>query len=165
MRKSQLITQGYVELVKHKMFIHDPNQKTILRDVELACAKFLAVYEEELNAQSSAACGLDALHVFAIGIIFSRLTTADETSDLQSADLHRNRRQRAYQCVNILTLLSMRYSAVRSLRDILTEQLMSLTSSGRVAPPQNLRELVRGSDVSISSQLHSLIFSEVGLIG
>lgn len=151
LQQSYLYTLGFIELLKTLAHPEDPDCKTIIHPAEQEFCTFLDLFEAQLTTHSSAPAALDGHHVFAIGVVLtSRLRMTDENSFPQL--------QHISQCVNILTMLSTRYTAVRSLRDVLAELVNIVTRYAQQFSYERLRTLVSRSEVAISSKLQSLIF-------
>lgn len=154
-----LYTYGLVELIKNPSFIHDAEQIMTLINIEHEFADHLKRVEEQLVTQSSAPAGLDSLHIFAIGVILlSRLGHPSASEPLSSREI---RLQHISQAINILTLLSARYSSVRSLRDILAEFRSVLSSPSRIASFDRLQLLISTSEIRVPGRLQRLMFGSL----
>lgn len=149
-RNVQLYAASLVELFKCSAVTANPNCKMIVREAEKIFANYLALAEDQLVSRISMPDSLSVLQIFAIGIIMCRLQSLGQSTQQQTA----------YQAINILTLLSIRYSFARGLRDILMECLMTIVGAERQEPSTRLRSLVAKSEIFISGQVQAIIFHE-----
>ncbi|KAH8726124.1 hypothetical protein GQ44DRAFT_726476 [Phaeosphaeriaceae sp. PMI808] len=155
---SQLLSHGYMELLKCPSINLDPEHSLILGDAKRAFTTYLDLLEAHLNSQSGAASVFAAFYVFAIGISLIRLNT-QAISDFETRATNPPiQGQNQYQALNILTVLSIRYSSVRSLRDIVAEYMVVARGLDHPARQERLRALVMGSDIFIPSHLRNVIF-------
>ena len=90
------------------------------------------------------------MQVFAIGIIICRLYILG----------HVAQQRVAYHAVNILTLLSTRYSYARGFRDVLMECLITAVSPEQQEPNTRLRDLVGRLEVQMPSKLEIMIYGK-----
>jgi hypothetical protein len=157
---ASLLTRGYMELLKQRRFFTDPDRPAVLSEAIDEFATYLCALEEQIAAHAGAVPALEALHVFAMGVVF-----ATQTPSVGNQDLHRSpalqqgaqTAARLLQTLNILTLMSARYSAVRSLREIIAELQRTLNQPQSL---DRLRLLVACSEVVISDEVKGLLFRE-----
>jgi hypothetical protein len=157
---ASLLTRGYMELLKQRRFFTDPDRTAVLSEAMDEFATYLCALEEQIAAHAGAVPALEALHVFAMGVVFATQTPSAGNQDLHRSPALQQGTQtaaRLLQTLNILTLMSARYSAVRSLREIIAELQRKLNQ------PQSLdrvRLLVACSEVVISDEVNGLLFRE-----
>jgi hypothetical protein len=157
---ASLLTRGYMELLKERRFFTDTDRPTVLSEAMDEFTTYLCALEEQIAAHAGAVPALEALHVFAMGVVF-----ATQTPSVDSQDLHRSpglqqgaqTAARLLQTLNILTLMSARYSAVRSLREVIAELQRTLHRS---QSQDRLRLLVACSEIVISEEVKGLLFRE-----
>lgn len=151
LRRINLLTQGYVELIKRNSFSNDLDQDMVLDEAAMAFASYLDIFEEHVTIARATPSSLDLLHIFAMGSILCRLGNADNPVQ----------RQKTHQAINILTILSTRYSSARSLRDILMECLMDSTGVNIATMHQRLHELIEKSEICVSDQLQGILLGRI----
>ncbi|KAJ4354125.1 uncharacterized protein N0V89_005858 [Didymosphaeria variabile] len=147
-----LCSKAYVQLLQSERFLHDLDRASILKQVMGVFDSYLEKVEEQLsNPQSGAIAGLEALHIFAIGVI---LATRPDLQNVRDPQQNANVQTIISQVQIGLTLLSTRYSVVRTYRDIVLElQRININSSS----VEKLRSLVAVSELSVPIQLQNLI--------
>jgi hypothetical protein len=152
-RVIDLCSKAYVEVLQNKLFFHDLDRASIVNQITEVFGSYLERIEEQLNdPQSGAIPGLEALHIFAIGVILAAHPLAQTLGDQQ--------RDPALQVIMSqvqtgLTLLSTRYSVVRTYRNIILELQRVTTLS---VSTEKLRSLVTDSDLAVPTRLQHLIF-------
>lgn len=111
--------------------------------------------EEQLTDQQNGAVpGLEALQVFAVGVISATSLQTSSSGDL----LHDATVQaKLLQVQNCLTLFSMRYPIMRKCRDIVVELQRLATHYGSL---ERLRNLVAASELAIPSAIQRLILRD-----
>ena len=137
-----------MELLKQHEFLNDSERANILNQAIQEFGSYLGKIEEQLTEQQQGAVpGLEALEVFAIGVI---LATSEElrVNDLKEEVL--------LQVQNCLTLFSVRFPVARKYRAIVVE---AQSSPGHSRSSSKLRDLVSESDLAIPSQIQRLIFA------
>jgi hypothetical protein len=147
---AQAYAAGLVELFKHNVVTTAPSSKMIITETEEVFTRYLAFLEEQLMARAHAPTTLNPMQVFAIGIIMCRLHILG----------HIVQQRAAYHAVNILTLLSTRYSYVRGFRDVLMECLMTTVSPEQQEPNTRLHDLVGRLEIPMPSKLETMIFGK-----
>ncbi|PSN74169.1 hypothetical protein BS50DRAFT_9486 [Corynespora cassiicola Philippines] len=159
LQKAYLFTRGYVELLKQSSVDIDPDHRKVVCEAESEFLHYLKLLETHLDSHSGAISALEAIHVFAIGIISftGRITTQDTLPSGEAGYSPLTQHRRLSQLVNLLTLLATRYSAVRSLRDILMELLVTHADPSRRASNERLRELIGRSEILISNQIQTIL--------
>lgn len=147
-RIRNLLVKAFVELLKQHKFLNDLERVNILNQVISEFGSYLGEIEEQLTEkQHGAVPGLEALEVFAIGVI---LAISEEFRGNES------REKILYQVQNCLTLFSVRYPMVRKYHTIVTE---ARSSSARGSSSSKLRDLVADSDLAIPRQIQRLVFA------
>jgi hypothetical protein len=135
----------------------------ILLGAEPDVEQFLRVLEESLLQQHTAPSPLDAFHTFACGILVMQLPMKIDGNMIvaEQTALRLVTRQRTIsRAVSILTVLSVRYPPVRSLRDVLAEYHSVCMREQQLASSEHLRELIEKSEISISTQLQNLVLGD-----
>lgn len=139
-----LSARAYVELLKQPSWLGDPDRTSIVDEAFEDFSSYLNATEEKLVSNTGAVASIDALLLFSVGVIIAG-TTQERPDNVP----------KLAKVSNALTLLSLRYSATISLRDIILElQQYALPTHSR----DRLRVLVQNSEVVISEQLQLLIF-------
>lgn len=147
-RIGDLLVKAHVELLKQHVFLSDLERTDILNQVIREFGFYLGKIEEQLTEhQRGAVPGLEALQVFAIGVI---LATAE---DLRANEAYP---ETMLQVQNCMTLFSVRYPIVRKYRTIIVEAQRS--SKGAGSSPR-LRDLVSELDLAIPSQIQRLLLN------
>ncbi|OSS43833.1 hypothetical protein B5807_11614 [Epicoccum nigrum] len=146
-------TKGYsaslVELCKYFTIAEKAGSSIILDEINETFGKFLVSFEDKLISKVSTPTSMDVMLVLAIGTIICRLCALGHTAQHQAA----------YQAINILTLLSTRYTHARGFRDILMELVMGGTGAER-QPSARLCELIEKVESQLPSRIEALILSQ-----
>jgi hypothetical protein len=154
---ASLLTRGYVELLKQPRFFHDLDRKTVLKEAMDEFSTYLGQLEEKISSHAGAVPALEALHVFTMGVLFATQDHSSESPILHYSPSIQHSSQtasRLLQTLNILTLLSSRYAAIRSLRDIISELQKSIHQS---RSQDRLRLLIACSEIVISDPIQGLL--------
>jgi hypothetical protein len=138
--QEQLYSRGLVELLKSPLLADDVGRNTVMEHAEEQFAKHVDLFEGCFTSQNGSPDCLEGHLVFAIGVI---IATQPPNSERQG---------RIFQCVNSLTMLSTRYSAVQGLRNVLAALQFRSTSN------EHLRIAVYRSEIAVSRKLQRLIF-------
>ncbi|KAL5113489.1 hypothetical protein ACEQ8H_008625 [Pleosporales sp. CAS-2024a] len=156
--KVTLLARGFVELLKCALFFADPDRAEVSTQVMDCFSQFIEGLENQINAQSGAVPSMDAVTIFAIGVLVWKHI-------LPEGDIAMTRfkaGQILSHVQDILTTLAARQPAVRSLRNIIS----ALNRSGTVSDSQqDLRLLVTKSEMVISRQIQALLFHPTFLTG
>ena len=159
---ASLMTRGLMELLKDPRFFTDQDRPAVLHQAMNEFDTYLCALEDKIAATSGAVPALEALHVFAIGVVFATQTsTLNNPAFVGNPGLrHISQTQaRLFQTLNILTLMSARYAAVRGLREIIAELQRTLNRPD-LYDRMNLRLLVRCSEIVISDEVKRLLYDE-----
>lgn len=141
-----LLARAYVELCKQPLFLIDPDRTSIIDEVFQDFSHYLDAVEEKLVSGLGAVPSLDAILIFSIGVIIATSTPG-----------HANNASDLFKVSNALALLSSRYAAVRSLRDVMLE----LQQTGPLRQSQGkLRALVVKSEIVVSDKLQLLMLGD-----
>lgn len=159
-RVVELCSKAYVQLLQNECFFPDPDRVNVFNQVIDVFKSYLEKTEGQLNdPQSGAMAGLEALHVFAIGVI---LASHPHTQPLGDHQQDTTTHIMLSQIQTALTLLSTRYSVVRTYRNIVSELQRGAGLPGSV---DKLRSLVIASDLAIPVRLQRLILGTASGIG
>lgn len=139
-----------VELCKYSITKSRPISSMIVSKIAVRFNNFLAALEDQLISRARAPTSLNGLLVFAIGVIMCRLPSIEQTA----------KQQTTYQAINILTLLSTRFSYARGLRDILMELMMTAVGAELHQPSARLRELIYKLDIQLPSRIEMMILGK-----
>ncbi|KAJ4287782.1 hypothetical protein N0V90_012486 [Kalmusia sp. IMI 367209] len=148
----------YVELLKSEIFFLDSHRASVLSQATEEFASYLDYLEEQLNAQSGAVASLEALHIFAIGVLLAMKTSQSVSFDSRAIQPDSNLQKMILQVQNVLTLLSTRYSVVRKFRDIISELHRCILGTSSRA---NLHALVAASELAVPRQIQTLLLGDV----
>jgi hypothetical protein len=141
--QNSLYVRGLIELLKSPDFANDPGRGMVIEHAEKAFPIYLDLLDAHLSRQENAPSNLDGHHVFAIGVILSSQVLTEEGQ------------KHVFRCISILTVLSIRYAAVRSLRDVLIELKSHPISD------LDLRNLITNSEIAVSRKMQGLIFGNL----
>ena len=141
---------GLVELFKYSVVTESSNCRMIVTETAEVFTKFLVSFEDQLISKTSAPTSLDGVLVLAIGAILCRLHATAQIAQQQAA----------YQAINILTLLSTRYSYARDLRDILMELLVTAVGTEQQQPSARLRDLTDKVELQLPSRIENMILTK-----
>jgi hypothetical protein len=161
--RSQLLVRGVIELIKQPYSKRNSEWSMILHESESDLVDYFNLLEDNLLTQAGAPSGLEAFHVFSSAVVMMQLPMDAESSSRLGnySPLTLAARQRTIsQAVNILTMLTVRYPPIRSLRDVLVEYQAVSTSQARPTSVERLRSLITCSEISISNQMRRLILGE-----
>lgn len=148
--KTTLLTRAFVELLKHSSFLNDPDRQEVVHQIMPYFFQFIDNLENQINSQSGAVANLDAVIVFTIGVLISKQTPGENPVGTSI-----DRSLRLSQVQNILAMLTARQPVVRGLRDIISALQRSTISD----ESQRLRSLVASSEIVISRQVQTLLFT------
>jgi hypothetical protein len=144
-------TKGYaaslVELCKYFTITEKVGSSMIFDEINETFNRFLVSFEDKLISKVSTPTSMDVMLVLAIGTIICRLYTLGHTAQHQAA----------YQAINILTLLSTRYTHARGFRDILMELVMGGTDAEPRQPSARLCDLIEKVESQLPSRIEMLI--------
>ncbi|XP_014555425.1 hypothetical protein COCVIDRAFT_38782 [Bipolaris victoriae FI3] len=146
-----MLVRGLIEIVKRLSLQNDQNWNLILCGAEPDIENYLNLLETQLLEQRCAPAAFDAFDVFAVGVMIMQ-------SRMQTAARIAARKGIVSQAINVLTMLSMRYSPVRSLRDVLSECHAISTDNRQLSSSSHLRGLIDRSEICISKPLQDMIF-------
>ncbi|EMD61739.1 hypothetical protein COCSADRAFT_174061 [Bipolaris sorokiniana ND90Pr] len=146
----QMLVRGLIEIVKRISFQSDQNWNLILCGAEPDIENYLNLLETQLLEQRCAPTAFDAFDVFAAGVMIMQLR-------MQTAARTAARKSIVSQAINVLTMFSMRYPPVRSLRDVLSEYRAISMDSRQLSSPSHLRDLLGRSEICISKPLQDMI--------
>ncbi|EUC41935.1 hypothetical protein COCMIDRAFT_39968 [Bipolaris oryzae ATCC 44560] len=146
----QMLVRGLIEIVKRISFQNDQNWNLILCGAEPDIENYLNLLETHLLEQRCAPVAFDAFDVFAAGVIIMQ-------SRMQTMARIAARKSLVAQAINVLTILSMRYPPVRSLRDVLSEYRAISIDNRQLSSPSHLRDLIDRSEICISKPLRNMI--------
>ncbi|PVI00958.1 hypothetical protein DM02DRAFT_671638 [Periconia macrospinosa] len=149
-----LSARGYVELLKNPSFLLDPDRPKVIGQSIEYFVRYIDNVENQLNSQAAAVPSLDAITFFTIGVIISRFTPAEESTNILF-----DASMKVSQISNILSMLATRHAPIRSLRDILSA-LQRPTHS--LEFKQHLQSLTANSEIVISTSIRNLILEEGG---
>jgi hypothetical protein len=144
-------TKGYaaslVELCKYFTITEKVGSSMIFDEINETFNRFLVSFEDKLISKVSTPTSMDVMLVLAIGTIICRLYALGHTAQHQAA----------YQAINILTLLSTRYTHARGFRDILMELVMGGTDAEPRQPSARLCDLIEKVESQLPSRIEMLI--------
>jgi hypothetical protein len=160
---SQLLVRGIIELIKQPISKRSSEWSMILLRSEPDLFEYLNLLEDNLLTQAGAPSGLEAFHVFAAAVLVMQLPGDTEPSvmlDSQIAITLAARQSAISKAINILTMLTVRYPPIRSLRDVLVEYQAVSTSRAQPKAGERMRNVIQFSEVTISSHVRSLILGD-----
>lgn len=152
----RLLAHGYLQILKQPRFDHDADRLLVAQEAEVGLSKYLNCITTALECEDEVCSVLDGLHVFTTGLVFMWLSKRDFTRESPNSAVYctqTRQKQESYRALNALTMISMRYSAIRSLRDILAAVLAVPTGL------EQIRSLVDSSEIQISPQLQYFLFA------
>lgn len=162
--QSQLLVRGLIELIKRPHSKSSVEWGMILHDAESDLTDYLSLLEDYLLKQAGAPCALDAFQVFAAAVMIMQLLNGsvfDMALNEFAASVFAARQRSVSQAINILTMLSVRYPAIRGPRDVLVEyRIISTASNHQLASRTRLHELIARSEVMISTHMQRLILGD-----
>lgn len=138
---------GLVELSKYCTITEDFSRKMMIEEMEEVFTRYLASFEDNLISQAGAPTSMDVMLVLATGAIMCRLHALGYIAQQHTA----------YQAINILTLLSTRYSYARGLRDVLMESLLNTTGTGSQQPSARLCELIAKVELQLPTRTEMIL--------
>jgi hypothetical protein len=160
---SQLLVRGLIELIKQPISKRSSEWSMILHGSESDLVDYLNLLEDHLFTQAGAPSGLEAFHVFAAAVLIMQLPRDVDPSVMMENHIAcalATRKSTISRAINILTMLTVRYPPIRSLRDVLVEYQAVSTSRARSTWEERMRNIIEFSEVTISSQVRRLILGD-----
>jgi hypothetical protein len=162
LQQSQLLIRGFIELIKQPSSRSSEHWAMILHGAAPDIVDYFTLFEKHLLKQGGAPSAFDALDVFGASVIIMQLPMrnalgmGEHTQDIIAA------RQRSIaQAINILTMLSVRYTPARSLRNVLSEYRTVSVGEQLAGSSDRLRDLIGQTEISISHHMQDVILSSL----
>ncbi|KAJ5020288.1 hypothetical protein J3E73DRAFT_395633 [Bipolaris maydis] len=146
----QMLVHGLIEIVNRISFQNSQNWNLILCGAEPDIENYLNLLETQLLEQRCAPAAFDAFDVFAAGVMIMQLR-------MQITARIAARKSLVSQAINVLTMLSMRYPPIRSLRDVLSEYRAISIDNQQHLSLSHLRDLIDRSEICIPRPLQDMI--------
>ncbi|KAJ6270679.1 hypothetical protein PSV08DRAFT_351488 [Bipolaris maydis] len=156
----QMLVHGLIEIVNRISFQNSQNWNLILCGAEPDIENYLNLLETQLLEQRCAPAAFDAFDVFAAGVMIMQLRMVHEPDVNLAEQITARiaaRKSLVSQAINVLTMLSMRYPPIRSLRDVLSEYRAISIDNQQHLSLSHLRDLIDRSEICIPRPLQDMI--------
>lgn len=155
-----MLVHGLIEIVNRISFQNSQNWNLILCGAEPDIENYLNLLETQLLEQRCAPAAFDAFDVFAAGVMIMQLRMVHEPDVNLAEQITARiaaRKSLVSQAINVLTMLSMRYPPIRSLRDVLSEYRAISIDNQQHLSLSHLRDLIDRSEICIPRPLQDMI--------